>query len=274
MSTEICDYGCGQPSIIIFKNGKKCCSLKYRSCPHQAAKIGKTRLGKKHTIETKQKISNKLIGRESTFKGKKHTIEAKLRMSIKHKGLKTWATGFTKDTHPSLMSALNKRLEQKKYIHIGSNNGMYGKTHTDKVKQQSRDRNIRLGKWQGCNNPWFGKNRNGELSPRYLPNAERSIWNKYNNKVRMLTERTYNQNKNIINPMNLSRTISGYHLDHIIPIWYGFLHYIDPYIISHLKNLRMISTSDNCSRPKSTITPEEHLLLGEIQAMIIRLGQI
>jgi len=36
-----CDYGCGQPAIHQFKNGKWCCSLNWRQCPIEVEKTQK-----------------------------------------------------------------------------------------------------------------------------------------------------------------------------------------------------------------------------------------
>jgi hypothetical protein len=272
MSDKLCDYGCGQKSNFVFKNGKHCCSLFYRSCPFMAAKIGKTRLGKTHTEESKQKIGKKSKERlaitGSPFKGKHHTEEVKLQNSIRHKGRVGWAKGYTKDTHPGLMSALQKRTESGKCIHIGEANGMFGKTHSDEVKQQNRERNILLKRWQGEDNPWYGKDRSGGNSPRFLSKEDRTKWEKYKNRVRMLTERTYKQNKSNINPNELSRNRTDYHLDHIIPIWYGFLNNIIPEILAHIKNLRIISQTDNNSRSKTILTENEHILLQEMLCLL------
>lgn len=60
-----CDYGCGNEAKYKFKNGKKCCSLKYQSCPSIIKKTRKGFLGKKHTEETKKQQA------KSYRKGKK-----------------------------------------------------------------------------------------------------------------------------------------------------------------------------------------------------------
>jgi hypothetical protein len=36
---ELCEYGCGKEYKYIFKNGKKCCSLKPSKCPSIKKKI-------------------------------------------------------------------------------------------------------------------------------------------------------------------------------------------------------------------------------------------
>jgi RNase P subunit RPR2 len=38
--TDLCEYGCNQPAMYTFKNGKKCCSKSFSGCPTSRKKIG------------------------------------------------------------------------------------------------------------------------------------------------------------------------------------------------------------------------------------------
>jgi hypothetical protein len=257
---HICDYGCGTPAKFYFDKAKKyCCSPHYRSCPHQAKKIGQKRLGKKHSDETKRLIGDKSkerIHRDggSPFKGKHHTEETKRIMSEKAKGRPGWSKGLTKETNDSIRRvAEHMKSHPERHSHPGEKNGMYGKTHTDQVRQVSRDRNILNESWKGKNNYWYGKNRSGENSPNYLPEKERTLWQAYKKLTRSLTEKEYEQHKSTINPNNYTRGIHEYHLDHIVPIWYGFVHDIPVELLSRRENLRMLWCKDNHRRSKSII---------------------
>lgn len=265
---EKCDYGCGGEANYTFKNGKRCCSPKYRSCPFQAAKIGKLRLGQTHTDETKRKIGIKSKERiqangGSPFKGKHHSEETKQLLSEQKRGSSPWNKGLTKETSDSILSSATKNRDGRT-ANFGANNGMYGKTHTEKVKEKQRNKNIQDGKWRGENNPWYGKDRSGENSPRFLSEKERSEWEQYSQRVRSITEQQYRKHKNKINPNNLKRGTTQYHLDHIIPIWYGFKHNIDPRKISNISNLRIIWWKENLTRYKTKLTKEEILLLEQL----------
>lgn len=266
---EKCDYGCDQEARYIFKNGKRCCSEFYRSCPYQAKQIGKLRLGKKHTEETKKKIglkSKKRIQDQGgpPFKGRKHTEEAKKKIGNAIKGNVGWNKGLTKETNTSvyITSLKNKDGRTANY---GPKNGMYGKTHTKEIKEKQSQKNIEERKWQGENNPKYGSNMSGENSPRFLPNKERTKWEKYKNTVRMLTERTYKKFKNDINPTDQPRGIKQYHLDHIIPIWYGFINKINPILLSKKENLRMLYWKNNVQRNKVHLSESEILILNLLQ---------
>lgn len=79
---------------------------------------------------------------------------------------------------------------------------------------------------------------------------DRSDWYKYKSIVWKLTNRNYRQNKDRINPNGYHRTTGGdgYHLDHIIPIHYGFINGILPTIIADVDNLQMLTWRENISK--------------------------
>lgn len=72
----------------------------------------------------------------------------------------------------------------------------------------------------------------------------------YRQKVRTMTEKTYNANKELINPENHKRVLGnkGHHLDHIIPIIACFNHYVSVEAASSVKNLRIIPAYDNIAK--------------------------
>lgn len=87
----------------------------------------------------------------------------------------------------------------------------------------------------------------GPKHPRWNPNKK--AFAEYAHKVRRITEETYKQNINLINPDNLPRTLcgveGGYQLDHKISIKWGFLHSVNPKIIGNISNLQMIPWIEN-----------------------------
>lgn len=231
--------------------------------------IGKTRIGKTHSDETKKKIGKKSKERVSDnggshFKGRTHSKETRELISKKTKGRVPWNKGLTKETDFRVLSASNKNRDGRT-SNLGEKNGMFGRTHSDDVKNKQRQRNIREERWKGPNNPWYGKSRSGENSPRFLSNKERTEWECYNHLVRSITEQVYRKDRNIINPDNLKRGTKKYHLDHIIPIWYGFKNNIDPLRLTNIKNLRMVWWKDNLSRYKTKLTGEEEILLEQLE---------
>lgn len=267
-TNRLCDYGCGQEASFYFEKVKKyCCSKHYRKCPYQAYTIGQKRVGKKHSNETKALIGLKSKQRieergGSYFKGKKHTDETKQKISEKTKGRESWMKGLTAETDERVKKMTDfKRSHPELFSHKGVNNGMYGNTHSEEVKRVLRERNIQCKKWVGKNNYWYGKNRTGINSPRYLSDNMRREWKDYKNQARFLTEKEYQQNKANINPNNLPRGINQYHLDHIVPLWFGFLNNIDPVLLSKIENLRMMWYKDNIKRKKSILDEDGNKIL-------------
>lgn len=76
-----------------------------------------------------------------------------------------------------------------------------------------------------------------------------------------LTNYNYRKFKNKINPNNLQRGITDYHLDHIYSIHDGFKNNIPVYIISDVKNLRMIKYDLNLKKGKRSDISINNLLI-------------
>lgn len=266
----LCQYGCGQPANFLFNKIKKyCCSSHYRKCPFQATKIGSKRIGSKHSEETKRKIGIKSKERiekyGAPFKGKHLSEETKEKISIANKGKTSWNKGLTKNSHPSIMKTSQYMCSHpEKYANPGEKNGMFGKTHTSDVKNILREKNLKSGKWKDKDNPWFGKSRSGILSPRYLPATEKRLWLDYKREVRYLSEQCYASSKHIINPSDKKRGFKDYHLDHIIPMWYGFTRNIPAHILAKAENLRFLFWKENYKRSKTKIDDEGKKLLQQI----------
>lgn len=117
--------------------------------------MSKTRKGRKHTKETKQKISNALSGESNPMYGKIPwnkgvscwSEEDKKRLSESHKG---------KHTSPD--------TEFKVGEMSGENNPFFGKKHTEKSREKIKL--SKKGKHIGENNPMYGKRHNDEIKQK------------------------------------------------------------------------------------------------------------
>lgn len=82
-----------------------------------------------------------------------------------------------------------------------------------------------------------------------LRNPDLPEFTKYSRKVHKLTKKLYEQHYDIINPNGYKRGIAGeegaYHLDHIIPIKYGYENKIPPEDIARIENLQMLPWKTN-----------------------------
>ena len=134
---ELCDYGCGRPAIYYNKHKRRWyCSDYIKNCPEWKRKYkghplkGKTfeeRFGTKKAEEWKKNISSggkgRIVPRETVEKireknkGRTWNIlftpevakELRRRRSETQMGIKPWNTGFTKETHPKVLS-ISKKL--------------------------------------------------------------------------------------------------------------------------------------------------------------------
>ena len=80
----LCDYGCGQEAKYQFKNGKWCCSDHRMKCPINRQKnSGENNpfYNKKHTKESRDKVSKKNKGKTAWNKGIPRTEEEKQKIS-------------------------------------------------------------------------------------------------------------------------------------------------------------------------------------------------
>lgn len=79
-----------------------------------------------------------------------------------------------------------------------------------------------------------------------------SVYQKYQRKVRWLTEKNYVEHKDIINPYNYPRTLcgvdGGYQLDHIIGIFECFKSNISIEECASIKNLQLIPWRQNLEK--------------------------
>lgn len=84
--------------------------------------------------------------------------------------------------------------------------------------------------------------RIGASHPRW--NKNKPAFKEYANKIRWLSEKTYLNNKSMINPNNYQRTIcgvdGGYQLDHKISIKQGFKIGLSVEEMSALSNLQLL----------------------------------
>jgi len=85
-------------------------------------------------------------------------------------------------------------------------------------------------------------------------NPETPEFVKYRNRVHKLSNKTYEEYIDEINPKGYDRTLAGvdggYQLDHIIEVRFGFDNNIPPEVLSKKENLRMLPWKTNLARNK------------------------
>lgn len=134
--------------------------------------------GKKHTEESKRKMSESRKGDLNHFYGKTHTEETKRKISESLKG-----TTHTEETK-------TKMSEARKGKFTGKDHPMYGKTHTEEAKRKiseaskgrihSEEARRKMseslkGKYTGKNSAWYGKTH-AEKTKEKMSRSRKLYW--------------------------------------------------------------------------------------------------
>lgn len=84
---------------------------------------------------------------------------------------------------------------------------------------------------------------------------------KYHREVWKLSNYSYNKYKEIINPKNYKRgrIKTKYHIDHIIPVIYGYLNKIKIEYMAHYRNLRIITMNKNLKKGYKMVLNNDQL---------------
>lgn len=83
---------------------------------------------------------------------------------------------------------------------------------------------------------------------RWVDPSLKTEWAQYKFKVKYLTAKAYKKCKHLINPDNLPIGRCEYQVDHIYSIREGFENKVDPGIVAHINNLRLLWHTDNKSK--------------------------
>ena len=131
---------------------------KYLATPEGKEQRRKTSTGKKHSKETKEKLSKLRTGEGNGMYKKHHSKEAKQKITEAMKIRKiTWGNKISESLKGRIISPEQKKQISKKLIeHYKTNPSPWkGKHHSEESKQKMREAN--LGKYDGPNHPqWRG----------------------------------------------------------------------------------------------------------------------
>lgn len=86
-----------------------------------------------------------------------------------------------------------------------------------------------------------------------------TLWEIYSKICRSISNKTYKENKYLINPNGLEITTNKFHIDHVYSISDGYKNKIPPYIISSMPNLQVLWCSENISKNKESWTTKQKL---------------
>jgi len=201
----------------------------------------------KKSQETLKKTNLKRYGVECTFSLKESREKAKLTKIEKY-------NDENYNNSKSISETLkNKTDEEKLVAHKKSRRTRLEKYGDENYNNMSKIKQTKLEKYgdENYNNSDVAqpkRRKTMEEKGLWIPEDEISAWNKYKYKVQMLTEKTYKEYKDEINPNDYDRVLcgrDGYQLDHIISVYKGFSDDINPNIIAGKDNLQMLPWKDN-----------------------------
>jgi hypothetical protein len=230
----LCEYGCGQTATYFkFKtpkvpNGRYSCSPSPNSCPAKRAKL-KGDLNPSRRPDVRANIS---------------AINSVL-----------FASG----------SDLRKKCQSTLLERHGVINPMAIKEVVDEfVANRKAKNNYR---WSLDNNdPILKAKRKATRISKGLDidPSLKTEWQRYEQTVDRLTNQNYKKYKDTINPSNLprGRTKGTYQLDHVMSKFDGFSKRVDPEMISHPANLRMMTSTENQSKNSKSHYTKEQLFEG------------
>ncbi len=166
---KLCEYGCGQKAkYVVTKTGKMCCEKHINKCPNIKLKnsegqkrngfkwseedkkimsirrTGKNNgmYGKQHSVETKQKLRNRLKGKTyEELYGEEKAKELKRNYSQKMKNRKAWNKGLTGSDYCSIetINKWKKSSTERKHSEFSKNKiseANKGKIRSEKTKKQ------------------------------------------------------------------------------------------------------------------------------------------
>ena len=163
---------------------------------------------------TREKAVETMIERYGSHISKTEQYKKKFKeTSIKNYGVE----------HPFKSDVVIKLIKDTCYNRYGD---VYIKHRTDKMLKTKKESGL-IYKW--------------------TDNELKDISN-YRSAVSYYTEKSYIENKYILNPNDLERGMYTNHLDHIYPVIEVWKNNIPPKLISDYKNLRLISSFDNLSK--------------------------
>jgi hypothetical protein len=160
------------------------------------------------------------------------------------------------------------KTEQFKEKYKNTSFERYGVDHISKTEQyKNKYKKTSLERY-GATSPMMNKNISERSLKTKKDNGSIYKWTEqelkdiksYRRAVSYYTEKTYEKYKYILNPDNLERGIYSNHIDHIFPVIEGWKNKIDPKLISHHSNLRLVDSYENLSKGDRTqITFDEFI---------------
>lgn len=255
---KLCDHGCGKVSTYTTKGslwsgpfkGKPIhqCSKSANSCPavkQRKIKASMDKYGTEYPWQTADVLKKRA---ESNIKKYGHTCSLlNTVQQAKRKATMTKRHGVEEPIlNPTIKAKASANIKQA-YLNdptlktriIKTRRTRYG-INSEEVVAKHRKTRIEKGDW---------------VDP-----SDTRLWRNYKKSVKYHTTQTYKRFKHLLNPNSLELGRNTYHLDHMLSRKDGFDQKIDPIIISHPANLRVIEAKENRKKYVTSCYSLEELL--------------
>ena len=141
---------------------------------------------------------------------------------------------------------------------------MWLESYNDKSPEEMEIINIKKGNLYKVLQEDFGYD--SEMAIQMIRSVNKESYKRYDKTCRIISEKSYKINVDIIDPNRLRGREFGYDLDHKFSIAIAYIHNIDPNVIGSIFNLEVITSNINIEKnARCSITLEELLNLYKCQ---------
>jgi hypothetical protein len=191
------------------------------------------------------RLSIESRNKKATFTGKTHTEEYKKYMSERTMGFQKGRK--LSDEHKRKISEMSKKVWENSYDKMVKSRNLEG--YIEKYGEKE-------GKLR-----WFNKNKKNSMSSRYIKEGDAYKYTLYINLVRRITKLSIKK----YGLKGFKKRSREYHIDHKIPIAYGFNKKIPAFVIGSIYNLEMLDSNINCSKQHLLIKDDPIELLKRVK---------
>jgi len=167
MENHLCDYGCGQPAIHQFKNGKWCCNNKISMCKSLSKKRGNSI---KKSWKNEERRKNLIERNKTQWKNNGVFRTKKYSENLKNSIQKSWT------------------IERKKLISEITKNEWLKKDTKLRSKDAMKKRNLKMKNlWNDKNSVFYSKNywKNRAVGENLKPNKPETLLIKLFKKLKL-----------------------------------------------------------------------------------------
>jgi len=247
-------YGTNREACIYVNRDKKClfCDISIADKPRQIYCSNKCSNSHK---ATKPEYIKKLSDAVKKSWENLSTDEREIRCNQISEGNKSFYSNLSEEEYSEFWKEWNKTYSENCYTKYGYYHYFAVPEHIEEAKKPRKETNILRygGPSPLCSEKIKEKVRKtlretNEASGHWIKEEDISDFARYSKIVRWLTEKQPIHLLENIEKRGKASIPGAYHLDHKMPLKYGFENGILPYVIADIRNLEMIPAIDNLKK--------------------------